>query len=387
MLRFEGRGWGNPGGILALAMAHPRVLAALSGGVDSAVAALLLIQEGYDVVGVFLRNGVSAPENAPRPGQGCCSAEDARDAALLANQLGIPFHAVDMEAEFVHIQRAFRQDYAAGHTPNPCAVCNRDIKFGSLARFADSIGAEWLATGHYARILQSDGRAELHRGRDRHKDQSYVLFPVPESTLRRTLLPLGELQKSKTRELAAAAGIRVATKPDSQEICFVPEGDYRQYLLRHGGLGQAGRFLHVDGQELGEHSGHMGFTRGQRRGLGIAWHEPLFVVDIRPVEGDVLLGPRSALGCPSAQVQDFQGLGEDFFPGDVLLDVAVQYRSAPGCVAAKVEILANDRAEISFLEHAESVNPGQGLAVYRGDRLIAGGWIERIQSPAVGSSV
>ena len=368
-------------------MTDRRVLVALSGGVDSSVAALLLQRQGYEVIGVFLRNGVEAPPGTCRPRQGCCSAEDARDAALVANQLGVPFHALDMEVEFGTIQDYFRSEYAAGRTPNPCAVCNRDIKFGALWRFAEAVGAELLATGHYARIVHGPEGVELRRGRDARKDQSYVLFPVGPEVLGRTLLPVGELRKSETRAIAAEAGLRVFGKPDSQEICFVPTGDYRDKLRAEGGLGKPGRFLDLDGRVLGEHEGYMGFTRGQRRGMGVAATEPLYVVDIRPEEGDVILGPRRATGCSRAEVGEFHTFGGELDPGEAWQDVLVQYRSTPGGTPATVRSLAPDRVEVSFTEPAASVNPGQGLAVYRGDRLLGGGWIERAAVDSVPLSV
>ncbi|NQU47805.1 MAG: tRNA 2-thiouridine(34) synthase MnmA [Planctomycetes bacterium] len=376
-------------------MNSKRVLVALSGGVDSSVAALLLQQQGYDVVGVFLRNGVEAAKTldldsacsmksqaAPHK-QGCCSAEDARDAALVADKLGIPFHALDMEAEFDTIQQYFRSEYELGRTPNPCAMCNRDIKFGALVQFADAMGAQYLATGHYARLKQTESGPQLLRGLDAHKDQSYVLFPVAESTLARTLLPIGELQKSETRALAEKAGFAVFGKPDSQEICFVPGNDYREVLRKSGGLGKAGRMVDLDGQVLAEHDGHMGFTRGQRRGLGFASTQPMYVIDIRADTGDVVVGPREATGSSLAEVEGFQAVGCELSPNGVLEGLEVQYRSAPGGVTATATMLAPDRLRIEFAEPAESVTPGQGLALYQGDRLLGGGWISWAQSAAV----
>ena len=358
-------------------MKKARVLAALSGGVDSSVAALLLQRQGYEVVGAFLRNGVAAPEPSCGPHHGCCSAEDARDAALVADSLGIPFHSLDMAEEFTGIQDYFAAEYGDGRTPNPCAVCNRDVKFGALARIADAVGADFLATGHYAQTRLEGGRAQLVRGRDAHKDQSYVLFSIGEEVLARTLLPVGDLDKDRTRALAAEAGLRVAAKPDSQEICFVPTGDYRDVLRGRGGLGEPGRFLDAAGRELGRHDGYMGFTRGQRRGLGISHHEPLYVLDILPESGDVIVGPREAVGCLEVEVSGFTTYGCDLAEGERWEDVEVQYRSSPGGEAAAVEGRGGQRALIRFTDPAESVNPGQGLAVYRGRRMLGGGWIER----------
>ncbi|MHC4824895.1 MAG: tRNA 2-thiouridine(34) synthase MnmA [Planctomycetota bacterium] len=343
-------------------MSAPRVLVALSGGVDSSVSALLLQQQGYDVVGVFLRNGVAKEHDAPPAKQGCCSAEDSRDAALVADRLGIPYHAVDMETEFVGIMDYFADAYRKGHTPNPCIRCNRDIKFGALWKMADALGAEYLATGHYARIQQGDQGPQLLRGLDPNKDQSYVLFPLPEDRLARTLLPVGELQKSVTRQLAEDAGLPVFGKPDSVEICFVPSGDYRDLLRHRGGLGTPGRIVDREG-------------RGQRRGLGFAATEPMYVLDISPETGDVIVGPRSATGCAAAEVEEFHTFGCTLESGESWNDVAVQFRSTPGGVGADLVCTEEGKIQVSFHNPAASVNPGQGLAVYRGDRLLGGGWV------------
>lgn len=362
-------------------MARPRVLAALSGGVDSSVAALLLQREGYDVVGVFLRNGVPKPPAACDLKQGCCSEDDALDAAKVADRLGVPFHALDMAQEFRGVMDHFAAEYARGRTPNPCAVCNRDIKFGALARFADALGAQWLATGHYAQIRRGAHGAELWRGADPRKDQSYVLFPIGPSVLERTLLPIGHLHKSETRRIAQEAGLPVFAKPDSVEICFVPTGDYRDLLRTRGALGRPGRILHADGRVLGEHDGHAGFTRGQRRGLGVAAAEPLYVLEVDASSGDVTVGPRSATFCPRAVVEEFQTFGRALAPGEQWLGVEAQYRSSPGGVPADVVRRADDRVEIRFRDPAPSVTPGQGLAVYQDGQLLGGGWIERAERP------
>ncbi|MCH2102285.1 MAG: tRNA 2-thiouridine(34) synthase MnmA [Planctomycetes bacterium] len=363
-------------------MTSKRVLVALSGGVDSSVAALLLKRQGYEVVGCFLRNGISRPAGSCSTKQGCCSAEDARDAALVADQLEIPYHALDMHEEFASVQDYFASEYQAGRTPNPCAVCNRDIKFGALANFADAIGARWIATGHYARIRQGQHGPELLRGVDPHKDQSYVLFPVAPDILSRTLLPIGELQKPETRRIAEEAGLPVFGKPDSQEICFVPTGDYRDVLRKRGGLGKSGRILDLDGIERARHDGYMGFTRGQRRGLGFAATEPMYVVDVRPESGDVIVGPRATTGCAVATATEFRSFGCTLEPGSSWEDVTVQYRSSPGGVPARVKAEVNGWIRIDFASPAPSVTPGQGLAVYRDERLLGGGWLHEAHPAA-----
>lgn len=360
----------------------PRVLAALSGGVDSAVAALLLQRQGYEVMGVFLRNGVEAPGGGPRRHQGCCSAEDARDAALVAARLGIPFHVLDMEPEFRAVQDYFAAEYLHGRTPNPCAVCNRDIKFGALLRFADAAGAAFVATGHYARVQRTPEGPCLLRGVDRSKDQSYVLFPVGPKALERTLLPVGGLLKTQTRALAREAGLLVAEKPDSQEICFVPEGDYREWLRGRGGLGRPGRFVDRAGRVLGRHDGCAGFTRGQRRGLRIAAPEPLYVLDVDAGSGDVLVGTRAETGAVAALVQGFGSFGCELAPGRCWEGVEVQYRSTPSGASGRAVGLEPSRIRVDFDAPASSVTPGQGLALFRGERLLGGGWIESAELAA-----
>jgi tRNA-specific 2-thiouridylase len=363
-------------------MARPRVLTALSGGVDSSVAALLLQRQGYDVVGVFLRNGIEAPRDRCSTKQGCCSVEDSLDAARVADRLGIPFHAVDMQEEFGGIIESFVDDYLHGRTPNPCIRCNRDIKFGALWSMADALGAEYLASGHYAQVVAGPDGAELHRGLDPRKDQSYVLFPVGPERLARTLLPVGGMHKDAVRALAEEADLPVFAKPDSVEICFVPSGDYRDLLRERGGLGKPGRLVRLDGRVLAEHDGHAGFTRGQRRGLGIASTEPLYVLDIDEDSGDVLVGPRAATGCTVAEVEGFHGFACGIAAGERWEDVQVQYRSTPGGHPATAIGLADGRVRVEFAAPVESVNPGQGLAVYRGTRLLGGGWIDRVERAA-----
>jgi len=360
-------------------MTRPRVLTALSGGVDSSVAALLLQQQGYEVIGVFLRNGIEAPSGRSTNKQGCCSIDDALDAARVADRLGIPFHAIDMKEEFGGIIDSFVEDYLQGRTPNPCIRCNRDIKFGALWNMADALGADFLASGHYAQVIQGDHGAELHRGLDPRKDQSYVLFPVGPERLSRTLLPVGGLQKSETRRLAEEAGLPVFAKPDSVEICFVPSGDYRDLLRERGGLGRPGNLVHQDGRVLAAHEGHAGFTRGQRRGLGIASTEPLYVLDIDEQSGDVLVGPRQATGCAAVTVDAFQTFACQLQAGQTWKDVQVQYRSTPGGHPAELHCLESGKIAIRFHHPVESVNPGQGLAVYRGAQLLGGGWIAKVE--------
>lgn len=351
----------------------PRYVVAMSGGVDSSAAALILSREGLDLVGLFMRNGVHVAEHESSK-KSCCSVSDARDARMVAAGLGIPFQAVDLKDEFGGIIRYFLKEYARGRTPNPCAVCNRDLKFGRLMRFAKELGAEGVATGHYARLEVLDGRVHVRRGVDRNKDQSYQLFCVAEDDLARTRLPLGGLEKSAVRALAREAGLRTSEKKDSQEICFVPSNDYRNLLAEHAVELHPGELVDTNGAVLGTHAGTELFTIGQRRGHGVAVGEPLYVVAIEPEAGRVVLGSRADCGVHGARLEEVNWIGVDApTSGERRVLVQHRYRSEP--VAAAV-VARGSGAEVVFDEPEPSVTPGQGAAFYDGDRLIGGGWIE-----------
>ena len=268
-----------------------RFVVAMSGGVDSSVAALLLAREGLSVVGLFMRNGVHVEESESSK-KSCCSASDARDGRMVAAHLGIPFQAVDLKDEFGAIIKYFLKEYARGRTPNPCAVCNRDLKFDRLLRFARELGAEGVATGHYARLEIVRGRVQVRRGVDEGKDQSYQLFAVSEDNLARTRLPIGGMKKKDVRELAREAGLKTAAKKDSQEICFVPGNDYRRLLAEKGVELHPGELVDTAGNRIGEHAGTEHFTIGQRKGHGIGGGEPKYVIALEPENGRVVLGSR-----------------------------------------------------------------------------------------------
>lgn len=355
-----------------VAPAGRRLVVAMSGGVDSSVAALLLQRAGYELVGLFMRNGVSVgAQEAPR--KSCCSLGDARDARMVAAHLGIGFQAVDLAGEFEQVIRYFVSEYQRGRTPNPCAVCNRDLKFDRLLALARELGAEGVATGHYARIEKRDGRVVVRRGIDRGKDQSYQLFCVDEKHLAHTYLPIGGLEKREVRALAAEAGLRTAQKADSQEVCFVPSNDYRDLLRQRGVPLHPGKLVDTAGRELGRHAGTELFTIGQRRGHGIAGREPLYVVDLRPEEGTVVLGTRAEATHVSMRVGELNWIGFDPPAGGELeLDVQVRYRSEARPARVRIE---DGEAEVHFVEPAAAVAPGQGAAFYVGDRLVGGGWI------------
>ena len=350
-----------------------RLLVAMSGGVDSSVVAWMLAEAGHPLVGLFMRNGVKV-DAAEVHKKSCCSLGDARDARMIAATLGIPFQAVDLAEEFRDIIAYFVSEYGKGRTPNPCAVCNRDLKMGRLLEFADELGCDGVATGHYARIAVEDGRVRLRRGIDPRKDQSYQLFPVAEDHLARTALPLGGMHKSEVRELAGRAGLRTSQKKDSQEVCFIPSNDYRKLLEERGAELHPGDLVDTGGKRLGEHPGTEHFTVGQRRGHKVAANDPLYVVETRPEEGVVVLGSREECGASRMRVDDLNWVGFDV-PASGEFRCEVQHRYH--CVPAPVTVcVANGIAEVAFDAPELAVAPGQGAAFYRADLLLGGGWIQ-----------
>lgn len=371
-----------------------RVVLAMSGGVDSSAAAVLLKRQGFDVIGLFMRSGATEePVEACRiPNastsavtlpiiggksnkQGCCSASDAADARRVADVLDIPFHALNFSDAFGRIKDYFADEYLAGRTPNPCVMCNNWLKFGKLWDFAVSVGADAIATGHYAQIVQIDGQAALIRGLDQSKDQSYVLAGINREILNRILFPVGTFQKPQIRELAAEAGLRVASKPDSQEICFIPDNDYVGFLERFRGKPDtAGDFVDPSGKVLGRHSGYEQFTIGQRRGLGITFGEPRFVIRIEPDSRRVFLGTHQDLARRTLEADGISWL-VDSIPHQFgcLAQIRYQHTAAP----AHIERLASDHVRVTFDEPQFGIAPGQALVLYQDDRVLGGGWIRQ----------
>lgn len=360
-----------------------RVVLAMSGGVDSSVAAWLLRQQGHDVIGVFMRHGIQA-EDACRLGsgelrvhkQGCCSAADAEDARRVADLLDIPFYALNFEAEFGRIVDYFVDEYTTGRTPNPCVMCNSWLKFGKLFEYADGAGARYVATGHHARMVPGDdsGLPWLCRGRDDAKDQSYVLFGIDRRLLPRLSLPVGEHQKEEIRRIAATLGFQVADKRDSQEICFVPDQDHARLVKQHrGNVDTSGEIVTTDGTVVGRHDGLEHFTVGQRKGLNIAFGERRFVVRLEPETRRVVVGTRDELAR-----NDLTAAGANWLidpPSQPFLaTVKIRYRSRP--VEATVQPLDNDRFYVRFHEPCHGVAPGQAAVCYDAQRVLGGGWIQ-----------
>jgi tRNA-uridine 2-sulfurtransferase len=434
-----------------------RVVLAMSGGVDSSAAAVLLKRQGYEVIGLFMRSGETEKETACRlegPGvksrgqgadeekrspltltlspedrgegtgkepltltlspqsrgegtrvasspapasgsllvtrhstlpllpilgvkankQGCCSASDAADARRVADVLDIPFHALNFSEAFGRIKDYFVDEYLAGRTPNPCVMCNNWLKFGKLWDFAVSVGADHIATGHYARLHEIDGLPALVRGRDRTKDQSYVLAGINKGILGRILFPVGGFLKPEIRELAAEAGLRVATKPDSQEICFIPDNDYVGFLDRYRGRPDlSGDFVDPGGHVLGQHGGFDQFTIGQRRGLGITFGEPRFVIRIEPESRRVVLGTHDDLACLRLEADGVSWLAGDLPSSfECLAQIRYLHTAAP----ARVEV-RGEEVTVRFEQPQFGVAPGQALVLYDGDRVLGGGWIRQ----------
>lgn len=365
-----------------------RVVLAMSGGVDSSAAAYLLQQQGYEVIGLFMRSGVAetACETSPsllpivEPNtrsnkQGCCSASDAADARRVADVLDIPFHALNFQDAFGRIKDYFADEYLSGRTPNPCVMCNNWLKFGKLWDFAQQVGADVVATGHYATIKQGDSTDSwgLYRGLDRGKDQSYVLFGIEQSLLQHILFPLGGMQKPEIRELAKQAGLRVHDKPDSQEICFIPDNDYAGFIERFRGEQEtAGELVDTAGNVVGQHTGFEKFTVGQRKGLGVTFGSPRFVVAIEAETKRVVIGQKEDLSRVGLRADRLNWLVPEP-TGPFSCKAKIRYRHT--AAEATAEIVANDELEVRFDEPQFGVAPGQAVVLYDGDKVLGGGWI------------
>ena len=303
--------------------------------------------------------------------QGCCSQADADDARRVADRLGIPFYVLNFQEEFGRIVDYFVAEYTAGRTPNPCVVCNTWLKFGKLTEYADSIGAAQIATGHYARLETAAGQPALFRGRDPSKDQSYVLWGIERELLPRLIFPVGGREKTEIRRIAAELGLGVAQKPDSQEICFVPDRDHARFIRQHrGNVDTGGEIVTIDGVVVGRHQGLEQFTIGQRKGLRIAFGQPRYVVRIEAESRRVVVGTKDELAR-----RELTAAGANWLaPPPGRCQVKIRYRSE--AVAATVETLSGGRFAVRFDGVCLGIAPGQAAVCYDGDRLLGGGWIE-----------
>jgi tRNA-specific 2-thiouridylase len=360
--------------------AATRVVVAMSGGVDSSATAALLAAEGYDVVGITLQlYDYGKAKGKAKPGT-CCAGQDIHDARRVADTLGIPHYVLDYESRFrAEVIDDFAETYLAGETPIPCVRCNQTVKFRDLLATARDLDADALATGHYVRRIEGAQGPELHRGADVSRDQSYFLFATTPEQLAFLRFPLGGLDKTETRALADRFNLAVAHKPDSQDICFVPNGSYADVVakLRPGAI-DPGEIVDLSGAVLGRHDGIINYTVGQRRGLGIAHEKPLYVVRLDPEARRVVVGPKEALLKTRLTVRDLNWLGAAPL-GSEGLKVSVKLRSAQEPVAATVMVPADGSAEVVLDEPHGGIAPGQACVMYDGARVLGGGWIVREQ--------
>jgi tRNA-uridine 2-sulfurtransferase len=372
---------------------------AMSGGVDSSTAAALLAENnpeirGPSVVGMTMQlwNQRRLPSLLDgevqlfegRAAGRCCSLDDVYDARRVADFLGFPYYVLNFEARFEEtVVKPFVESYLRGETPIPCSLCNTEIKFADFIASARQIGAEKVATGHYARVEfdPRSGRYRLLAGRDRSKDQSYFLFGLTQEQLSRTLFPLGDLMKEEVRAIARRKSLPVAEKPESQEICFVPTGDYRRfieaYLEEQGGKikSQAGELVSTDGRVIGEHQGVHHFTVGQRKGLGVSVGKPLYVVGIDELRNRVVVGANDELLRRRMTVRDMNWIRD--VPAGEVLEVKVKIRNRHDAATARIAAEENSRAQVEFAEPQRAVTPGQAAVFYDGDEVVGGGWIDR----------
>ncbi|WP_223291630.1 tRNA 2-thiouridine(34) synthase MnmA [Defluviicoccus vanus] len=365
---------------IAKAPAATRVVVAMSGGVDSSATAALLTEQGYEVIGITLQlydHGAAVA----KPGA-CCAGQDIHDARRVADRLGIAHYVLDYEARFrSEVIDAFADAYQQGETPIPCVRCNQRVKFRDLLATAIELGADALATGHYVRRQEDAGGAALYRGHDLHRDQSYFLFTTTAAQLAYLRFPLGELSKDATRAIALRHGLKVAGKPDSQDICFVPTGNYAELLARlRPEAMQPGEIVDVNARVLGRHSGVGRFTVGQRRGIGIAAAEPLYVIRLEPEAGRVVVGPQAALARQHLRLREVNWLGTAAADGDTDR-IEVKMRSTMAAVPATLRHAADATATVTLDAPFAAVAPGQACVFYQGDRLLGGGWICRDDAP------
>ena len=369
------------------ALAAP-IAVAMSGGVDSSAVAALLARQGHAVIGLTMQlwNQRRLPDLVPEGGATgrCCSLDDVYDARRVAEQIGIPYYVVNFERQFeAAVVRPFVDEYLAGRTPIPCTLCNNAIKFARFLEMADSVGAGMIATGHYARIRfdQPAGRYQLLRPADHSRDQTYFLFGLTQAQLARTLFPLGDLTKSAVRDLARSMGLAVADKGDSQEICFVPNGDYAAFLdayLKDSGAASGeteGEIVSEDGRTLGRHHGVHRFTVGQRRGLGVAAGEPLYVISTDPLSRRVTVGGPDALLCRRFFARGVNWISIAGLDQPVRAEVKIRNQH-PAAAATVLPTEDPERVEVVFDAPQRAVAPGQAAVFYQGDLVLGGGWIE-----------
>jgi len=353
-----------------------RIVVGMSGGVDSSATAALLLEQGYEVIGITLK--LWPQDCVNRAEDKCCGPQAVTDARAVCHKLGIPYYLIDESAEFQSkVIQYFADEYKAGRTPNPCVMCNQNLKFGRLIGRADQLGAQYVATGHFARLeRRDDGRVLLKRGRDRRKDQSYFLFSLRQDQLARALFPLGEKTKSDTREVARHCQLKTADKEESMEICFVPDNDYGKFL-QEANLAQKhrGEIMDLHGRVLGHHDGIEFYTIGQRKGLGITTTRPVYVIELDATNNRVIVGDDSALDRDEFTVDRCNWIPFDNLTEPAEVTAKIRYNH-PG-TAATVTPLGGGRAKVKLHEPQRAITPGQAAVFYQDDLVLGGGWIAR----------
>ena len=361
-------------------MRNSRIVVAMSGGVDSSVAAALLAEEGYDVVGLSMQLYPASPADSSAAATtfgSCCTLDDLNDARRVAGHISIPHYILNLEQQFQEtVVSNFVNEYASGRTPLPCAHCNSELKFSTLLDRARGFGASRVATGHYARVeSSSDGRLLLTRSADREKDQSYFLFSLTQEQLAAALFPVGGLTKPEVRRHAERLGLAVADKPDSQEICFIPDGDYASFVSKHEpGVVRAGAIVDQRGDVIGTHQGVHRFTIGQRKGLGVSAAIPLYVLKIDVDSSTVTVGPRAALEQTTLTASNVNWIAVNPPPSWLPVDAQIRHRHR--AARGRVRALDGARAEFVFDAPQPAITPGQAVVFYDGDVVVGGGWID-----------
>ena len=349
----------------------------MSGGVDSSVAAYLLKEQGYDVIGVTMQIWQEDKEYEEREG-GCCSLSAVDDARRVAQKLDIPFYVLNFRDSFKrNVIDYFVDEYIQGRTPNPCIACNKYLKFDELLQKAKGIGADYVATGHYAKIEERDGRFQLIRSKDHRKDQTYALYNLTQEQLEHTLMPCGEFTKDKIREIAKEIGLDVHNKKDSEEICFIPDNNHGRYICEAApNKVRPGNFVDKYGNVLGKHKGIVYYTIGQRKGLGLALGRPVFVTDINPVTNTVVVGPEEDIFKTDLVCKDINFISIDKLEGPMEVEAKIRYSARPA--KATISPMENGRVKVSFEDKQRAITKGQSVVFYKDDLVVGGGIIESL---------
>ncbi len=365
---------------------NKRVVVAMSGGVDSSVAAALLVEQGYEVIGMMMRLWSEPGIGSQAPVNRCCTPDQMADARRVADLLDIPFYVVDTQKYFRRtIVQFFIDEHALGRTPNPCIECNRQIRFNWLLNQALALEADFLATGHYARVHHTETGYQLLKGVDEDKDQSYVLHMLTQEQLAHVLFPVGEYTKSAVRELAVRFGLPVASKQESQDLCFLGDGDYRRFLRQYSPeASRPGPILDLNGQELGQHEGLAFYTIGQRKGLGIAVNEPVYVLRKDVQRNALIVGPRTALGQRTLYARDVNWIAGNPPEASIRAAVKIRYKARP--MLATITVTGNGRIRADFDQPVYGITPGQAAVFYNNDICLGGGIITNPQPDSTNTS-